>query len=93
MILKSSIAGRDYNVNTLRIKQGRRKVCCSMNKKELWVKATEVMQKTGWDKTKMKKARRCKWVKFKIVDNGYWYDIYSIDSHFYATNQYCERLV
>ena len=51
--------------------------------KETWVKASTVMEMTGWDREEMRRARKNNFVKFKKdKENGLWYSVESIPKYF-----------
>lgn len=50
--------------------------------KETWIKATDVMKFTGWDRERMRRARINGQVKQKKEDNKIWYLFESIPQQF-----------
>jgi len=46
--------------------------------KPRWLPASWIMEATGWDKEKMRRARAQGVVDFKKVDGSYLYNLYSI---------------
>lgn len=51
-------------------------------KKPEWVRVTFIMQATGWTKERLRQARADGVVKFQKRDDGFWYDINSINPLF-----------
>lgn len=51
-------------------------------KKPFWVKAQVITSVTGWNYKKMEQARENGYVEFKKKDNGYWYNLNSINAVF-----------
>jgi hypothetical protein len=49
----------------------------------LWVKASDIMRNTGWNKEGMRKARLLGWVKWFKSEDGIFYDLNSLDKKHY----------
>jgi hypothetical protein len=51
-------------------------------KKETWVKSTEIIKLTGWDKERMRQARENGYVKVKRDKKGIFYSLESLPEIF-----------
>lgn len=50
--------------------------------KAVWIKSSQVMELTGWDKEKMRRMRDNGVIVHKHTDTGHWYDLNSIPKQF-----------
>lgn len=48
------------------------------NYNEQWVKASQIIRLTGWNKDRMRRARIRGEIKYKKVGNSFWYDYNSL---------------
>lgn len=48
----------------------------------IWGKVGDVTEQTGWNNRKMTKARKYRWITFRVVDGKYEYDLTSIPQQF-----------
>lgn len=57
-----------------------------MPKQQTIVKAKEIIERTGWTKEEMRKARKLGWVQMIRNETGIYYILESLNQNFIKTN-------